>query len=140
MKKLRPHLKLLTGDFLTAQRAARDQPNLDPTCALCGLDAESVTHIIVKSRALAGVRDRIIPELMNAVAKVQPSSQILNQPSEADLTQFILDCTSVNLDNNIRVPNHNPGISEIFRLSRDLCFALTNERKRLLNSKMTPSD
>ena len=34
---------------------------------------------------------------------VQPSSDILNDPSQQDLAQFILDYTSPNLNNNIRV-------------------------------------
>ena len=135
VRKLRAHLKLLSGDFLTAERAAKDQPSLNPSCILCGAETESISHILAECRALSETRDRILPELMNTTAKVQPFSRILDQPSPSELTQFILDCTSINLDESIRVPNHNQGISEIFRVSRDLCFAITNERSRLLNNR-----
>ena len=135
VRKLRAHLKFLSGDFFTAERAAKDQSGLNPSCTLCGAETESVTHIIAVCRALSGTRDRILPELMNTTARVQPLSRILEQPSPSELTQFILDCTSINLDESIRVPSHNKGTSDIFRVSRDLCFAITNERLRLQNNR-----
>ena len=135
VKKLRLHIKFLVGDFLTAERVASDQPNISPTCKLCSASVESISHILVQCCPLSEVRERLLPELLNTVSQVQPSSDILNNPSQQDLTQFILDCTSPNLNNNIRVPAHNPGIKFIFRVSRDWCFALTNERLRLQNSK-----
>ena len=131
-KKLRHHLKFLTGDFLTGERLAIDQPNLDPACKLCSAPVESIEHVLVSCRATSEVRQRIFPELVNVVAKVQPTSQILQNPSHHQLTQFILDCTSPNLAETLRIPAHNPGISEVFRISRDWCYAVSNERTRLL--------
>ena len=131
-KKLRLHLKFLTSDFLTGERLAQDQPNIDPGCKLCLATVESTEHVLITCRATADVRQRLYPELMNAVAKVQPTSHILQNPTAHQLTQFILDCTSINLGENFRIPAHNPGIAEIFRMSRDWCFALSNERGRLL--------
>ena len=132
VKRLRDHMKFLAGDFLTAEREALDQPHLSPACKLCQAPVESVEHVLVSCRATAEVRQRIYPELMNVVSKVQPSSHILISPSNPDLTQFILDCTSINLGEQSRVPAHNPGISQIFSKSRDWCTAISNERKRQL--------
>ena len=132
-KKLRLHLKFLTGDFLTGERRSIDLPGSDPSCQLCLTPIETTEHILVTCRATAEVRERLLPELLNVVARVQPSCQILKKFTAAKLlAQFILDCTSLNLDNSTRVPSHNPGIMEIFRVSRDWCFALSNARASLL--------
>ena len=48
------------------------------------------------------------------------------------MTQFVLDCTSINLPDIYRIPAHNKRISEIFRISRDWCFGISSERARLL--------
>ena len=132
VKKLRHHVKFLAGDFLTAEQESLNQPHLNPACKLCQAPVESVEHVLVSCQATAEVRRRIYPELMNVVSKVQPNSHILNNPSAPDLTQFILDCSSINLKENTRVPAHNPGICQIYTLSRDWCTAVSNERRRQL--------
>ena len=129
-RKLRYHLKFLTGDYLTAERLAIDQA-LSPNCKLCDAPVESIDHVLTGCLATAETRRRILPELYNTVSQVQPSCAILSLQTE-HLTQFILDCSSMNLPNNFRVPTHNPRISEIFKVSRDWCYAIGRERQRLL--------
>ena len=137
-KKLRLHLKFLSGDFLTCERRAKDQPILNPICKLCFEHNESYEHLLVQCRATAEIRQRLYPELLNTVLRVQPtSSMLLYQITPHQLTQFILDCTSINLAEDIRIPAHNPNISEIFRISRDWCFAVSNERTRILKTNKT---
>ena len=134
-KKRRLHLKFLTGDFLSNERLSIDQPNLSPACSLCDAPVESIEHILVVCRATSEVRNRLLPELMNVVASVQPTCQILkNNPTASILSQFILDCTSLNLPESIRVPAHNPGISAIYRVSRDWCFAANSDRSNCLKT------
>ena len=132
VRTLRLHLKFLTRDYPHAEQLAQDQPHLSPACRLCLAPVESTEHVLVSCSATAECRQRIFPELMNMVASVQPMSHILVTPTSAELVQFLLDCTSLNLSDQIRVPAHNPGISGIFKLSRDWCYALNNERKRQL--------
>ena len=132
-KKLRLHLKFLTSDFLTNERKSIDQPTLSPACTLCNNPVDSIEHVMVSCLSTADVRGRLFPELMNAVAKVQPNCSILQyHPPPSVLTQFILDCTSFNLPDSIRIPLHNPGISAIYRISRDWCFSVSNKRSSLL--------
>ena len=134
-KKLRLHLKFLTSDILTNERMSLDQPSISPACVLCDAPIDSLEHVLVSCRATADVRDRLFPELMNTVAQVQPMSHILlSHPPASTLTQFVLDCTSFNLPDSIRVPVHNPGISAIYAVSRDWCFAVSSERSRLLKN------
>ena len=133
-KKLRLHLKFLTGDYLTNERISRDRQNFSSACYLCLDPTESIEHVLSTCKATAEVRRRLYPDLVNAVAKAQPNCSILRcHPSTHILTQFILDCTSVNLPDSVPVPAHNPLKYLIFRISRDWCFAISNERSRLIN-------
>ena len=135
VKKLRLHLKFLTCDIYTNDRKSIDQPSISPACDLCDSPTDSIEHALVSCKATAEVRSRLFPELMNAVAQVHPISQILqSHPSASTLTQFVLDCTSFNLHDSIRVPVHNPGISAVYRVYRDWCFAISSERSRLLKA------
>ena len=118
-RKLRPHLKFLTGDFFHGFRRAQDHPGTDPSCKLCSAPEETTEHILTICPSLSEVRQRLFPELMNRVASVQPSCRILQSSTSAILTQFILDCTSINLEESFRIPAHNYNNQEIFSLSRD---------------------
>ena len=126
-KKLRSHLKFLTCDIVP-------HTPVTPACSLCdSCSTVTVEHIVVSCKALSEVRNRIFPELINTVSQVQPMSGILSYNIPAPImTQFILDCASFNLPDTIRIPVHNPRISEIYRVARDFCFAVSNERSRLL--------
>ena len=135
VRKLRCQLKLLTGDLLTADRRAIDQPGLDPSCPLCSAPRETIEHLLVACRGTAEPRQRIFPELMNSVAQVQPTCEILQNHTDMILSQFILDCTSPNLPEHYRVPSHNPRVSEIFKISRDWAYAISIKRTRIFNQK-----
>ena len=146
-KKLRLHIKFLSGDFLTNERRAIDQPALNPACSLCLarvpsiITTESTEHVLVSCRATSGVRSRLYPELMNTVAKVQPMSRILDKNvSPKILAQFITDCASFNLPTSVRIPVHNPGISEIYSVVRNWCYGIARERSRLLKQLSESKD
>ena len=132
-KKLRLHLKFLTCDYLTNDRLAVDQPGRSPACSLCGA-LDSIEHVLLACKATDSIRSRLLPELLNTVSKVQPTSALLTMPPPPPsiLAQFVLDCTSFNLPETIRISVQNPGISEIFVLSRDWCYGISSERFRLL--------
>ena len=130
-RKLRYHLKFLTGDYLTAERLAANQGLKSPACKLCCAPVESLAHVLTECLATAETRRRILPDLLNTVSQVQPSCAILSSQGD-HMTQFILDCTSLNLPAPFRIPNHNPRVSEVFAISRDWCYAIGRERQRLL--------
>ena len=131
-KKLRLHLKFLCGDLLTGWRKSRNLPGTDPTCSLCTSAVETIEHIIAVCPALSEVRQRIYPELVNTVASVQPTCRILISSTPAILTQFLLDCTSINLPEEFRIPARNPKCQLICKISRDWCFSISNSRSRQL--------
>ena len=134
--KLRIHLKFLTGDYPTSYRLARDRGTNDNYCRICSSSCEDTKHILVECRATSEYREKLLPELLNTVASIDPSSKILDitTVSSQVLTQFILDCTSLNLSNSCRLSYSHPRINEVFRLSRDWCFALNNARSKFLRN------
>ena len=130
-KKLRLHLKFLTCDLITDP----DSSTSSLACILCNSASipDSTEHVLMSCHTLSEVRSRMLPELMNTVYQVQPMSEILSgDVSLFVMTQFILDCSSPNLPCNVRIPAHNPRISEVYRVARDWCFAIASERFRLL--------
>ena len=121
--KLRPHLKLLSGDLLTRERESLDTGS-SPQCKLCHAPVEDIEHVLVHCSKMADIRAHILPEILNTVKAVQPGCAILvNQ--QPYLAQFILDCTSLNLPEAYRIPAHHPNVKEIFRISRHWCHATT---------------
>ena len=96
VKKLRPYLKLLTGDYLTYQRKYDDSGQGSPHCQVCHC------HIVAVCPQYQDTRQRILFEIQEQclLAKTNVHFQdILYQPEV--LTQFILDPTSFNLRNRI---------------------------------------
>ena len=137
-KKLRLHIKFLTCDFNTNERLAAGRPEKSPACSLCLAPLDSIEQVLVSCRSTSEIRSRLYPELVNTVVDVQPMCAILSQqPSPHVLTQFILDCTSINLPHSYRIPSHNPGVANICKVSRDWCYAIFSERSRLLNLSTT---
>merc|ERR1719206_1730991 len=102
-----------------------------PQCQYMG-DGKFVSLLDNSKEYKVEIKSKLV-ELMNTVSKVQPTSGILAYNITPHLlTQFILDCTSPNLPDAIRIPMHNPDLPEIYRISRDWCFAMHSERLRLL--------
>ena len=129
------HLKFLIFDILTNERKSIDQPSISPACDLCDAPLDSIDHVLSSFGATSDVRNRLFPELMNVVKQVQPMSQILQcHPPAPILTQFILDCSSLNLPSSIRIQNTHPDICFIVKACGDLCHAVHKERLRLLKA------
>ena len=136
VKKLRSHIKFLCGDILTGERLFMDQ-GANPQCRLCSATVETTDHILVQCRSTHDVRERLLPELLNTVAVVAPSCKLLDNPTSTYLTQFLLDCTSLNLPNSYRLSPQNSEISKVFKIARDWCHSISNERTRQLRALKT---
>ena len=118
---LRHHIKIFAGDFLTAERLAADNGS-DHKCKLRHAQVEDLDHVLTQCRASTDIRERILPELINTVLQAQPGCSILLSPVQAQhLTQFILDCTSLNLPSSCRVVVHNPAAGRVFHVPRNWC-------------------
>ena len=131
VKKLRPHLKFLSGDYLTHQTQFQRTHKGTPLCKICELENETVSHILAICPYYETTRRRIVSEIFTVckLAKTQLNTNAIIQDPE-DLTQFILDPTSFNLEN--RVHRDDPIVPMLFKLSRDMCYFIHNARMKRL--------
>ena len=131
----RPHLKMLTGDYQCLANIARDRGS-NPQCRICppsSAPPETITHILLQCTGTTDSRNRVWPELLNTVAAIFPNNQILSNVTSPEVaTQFILDCTSLNLPNGYRIDICHPGAATIFQRARQYCYAVHSERTNKL--------
>ena len=131
VKKLRPHIKLLTGDYLTYQRKFEESNQGSPICRICRLENESICHIVAICPAYDMTRQRILKEIAELCLFARSYINIQDILSNPDrLTQFILDPTSFNLQTRVHVSD--PITINLFKLSRDLCSSIHSERMNKL--------
>ena len=137
VRKMRPFLKMLTCDYYTFQLRAKYQGG-SPHCKSCEAQPpknEDLPHILTECIAYSDIRNRIFKdyeELCNNAINQINFSDFLKNPSH--LTQFILDCGSLNLPS--RISYDDPVCSYIFKLSHDLCFGINKTRiNKLKNLK-----
>ena len=143
VEKMRPHLKMLSGDYLTYSRIALDRKAGDPSCRICRtspsqlVPPETIEHLLTECKGTAEVRERIFPELLNALLLAQPNHPYLSCPPafhklDITLAQFILDCTSFNLHSLYRLNINNDKLTTMFQVSRDFCYAVHSIRLKQL--------
>ena len=131
VKNLRPHLKFLTGDYLTYERKYEESGQGSPVCRICESENESISHILSQCPAYHTIRERIFQEFSEICLFTENNLKFENIRTEPKtLTQFILDPTSFNLNERVHVSD--PVVPAIFKLSRDYCMAIHNERSRRL--------
>merc|ERR1711954_432591 len=81
VERLRPHLKMLAGDYMTYSRVSlNNKYGGDPACRICRYSQphqplqhtppETIGHILTECRGTAEVRERLIPELLNILHTV----------------------------------------------------------------------
>jgi hypothetical protein len=137
VSKSRPHLKMLCQDYLTYEKRA-DQSGGSPHCRCCnpGTDqprpSESLVHILAECEQYSEVRDRIFPEMEYLCSRSNIDFKIISA-DKTNLSQFILDPTSLNL--TTRVNMKDPNIESFFRKSRDFCYSIHNRRMKILKQK-----
>ena len=83
---------------------------------------------------LLETRNRILPELLNTVANFYEGNKILSSPSHDLLTQFILDCSSLNLPPTIRVHPSHLRFTKITMQCSSLIYAIHRDRTRQLKA------
>ena len=136
VKKLRPQIKMLAGDYLTYGTLAKQGDGTGGHCRICSVGTwEDTRHILTECLVTKTVRDRswILPELREALTEVQPTININKlMEDESLLTQFLVDCSSLNLPNDTRLSVDNPHITVIFSITRDLCYSSHNVRVKKL--------
>ena len=135
VKAARPVIKCFTGDYYCfAARGA--QTGQSTHCRICPSDDDSrepedIVHVVAGCAATNDIRTNM---MVNVIAAASSTAVPIDIPSilqdKKTLCQFLLDCTSLNLDNNTRVNMNDPASAEIFRQSRKLVAAVHAERMR----------
>ena len=137
VKKMRPHIKMLTGNYLTFEIKSQ-QSGGSPECHLCPSDPddpvsqdqgsipnESLQHLISQCSKFEDLRKRIKSSIEtvcnNAKLKIE-----IETFSNNEFTQFILDPSSLNLKKRVNISH--PALPELFKLSRDYCYAIDRTR------------
>ena len=91
-------------------------------------------HILTRCRATAETRSRILPDLLNLLAQYHPNHGLLLQHAHSTLTQFILDCTSLNLPSSHRISPKHPLYRDIARKCSDIVYAIHTDRAQQLKN------
>ena len=141
VRKLRPVVKFLTGDYFTYETRYKQSKIGSPHCRICSdtttsdqdKPVESVEHIVSSCQATAEIRTQILSKIVALLPLSKTSiniNKLLNDMSI--LTQFILDPNSLNLANDVRLHVDDPLSSDIMSLSRDLCYSIHIERLNIL--------
>ena len=131
---MRPHLKMLTGDYLTYEKKSQQSGGM-PHCRICiSGESESLVHVIGCCLALSEPRNRIMSEI-DQLCQFNGFLMRDYYANPEELTQFILDPSSMNLSKRIHI--NDPILPELFKLSRDLCNAIHKLRMRLIQNKNT---
>ena len=132
VQKLRPHLKLLSGDYLTYKTQFERSQKGSPLCIICELqEEETILHILAICPHYEATRIRILKEIEITCefSKTKLNfNSVVKHPKI--LTQFILDPTSFNLTTRVHI--NDPIVQQLFKLSRDLCFSIHSARMKKL--------
>ena len=130
----RIQVKMLSGDYqcyysLSRERGSNPQCPLCPSTPSAPAPNETITHILTQCAGTREVRERVWVDLINTVAYSFPNNNLANGDTSDDTkAQFILDCTSLNLEASYRINPCHPAAAIIFRQTRQYCFAVHKGR------------
>ena len=141
VQKLRAHLKMLTDDLYTYEKKAKYQGG-SSQCRLCTVsdltteNTEDLVHILTICNTYRETRLRILlqMEILCLRAQNDINFQIILE-NRKQLTQFILDCTRLNLEK--RISEHDEVCPLMFNLSRDLCYNIMKKRNNEIRKLKT---
>lgn len=124
VKKMRPHIKFLTGNYLTMKIRSEQSDTISPHCTLCDLGCDQdYCHLLASCDAFQTERNKLLTQLSLLCEKTKNNILLSEFTYEKEtLTQFILDPCSLNLTK--RVSMDDPLLPEFFRLSRNFCFVI----------------
>ena len=127
VKNMRAHLKFLAGDYLSNDKLAR-QGGKSPICSLCDSESETYSHIITRCHVLKEPREKMLKTLSEFCHfnEYLFFNEIMN--NEEELTQFILDPTSMNLSYRINI--NDKKLPQLMYICRNFCNSLHNTRMK----------
>ena len=109
---------MLSGNYLTFYEKSL-QSGGSPFCRLCSnlSEPETLEHLISRCGALTETRNKILNEMKDTCMESELDIDI-STLSDAKLTQFLLDPSSLNLEKRVNITH--PCLPKLFQISRDL--------------------
>ena len=115
------------------QEVKFNQFNVNPTCKICGEEAEDRLNFILRCKALEANRRHHIKKICSILNESYSSDTIHNIVSnQFIMLQVILDCTHKSLQNMVVAPQISMLCDIIEPASRLLCYSLHVKRSSLL--------
>ena len=132
---------MLAGDYQTYLNLSIER-GMEPHCRIClpyvstgNLPQdENLVHLLTQCRGTYDNRSRIMPELLNLVSQHLPSRSLLDSPTLEEVAQFLLDCTSLNLKNGLRISPSHSALPIIANQCSSYIYAVHSDRARLLKT------
>ena len=96
---------------------------------------ENLEHVLTQCQGTADVRQEKLDHMLtiSSMAKSGVNCAALKNNTNA-LTQYIIDCTSLNLENDFRVSLNDPMMTEIYLTARHMVNAIHHSRTRQLKA------
>ena len=116
-------------------------------CRLCPVPpdgaprpTENLEHVLTQCEGTADVRQEKLHDLLtiSSMAKSGVNCAALKNDNNA-LTQYIIDCTSLNLENDVRVSINDPMMTEIYVTARHMVNAIHHSRTKQLKTLLKKS-
>ena len=127
VQKSRAHIKMLTDDLYTYEKKSKYQGG-SSQCMLCSSEnSEDLVHILTVCKTYEDTRSRVLFQMEILCLRAKSDICFKNILSDkTKLAQFILDCTSLNLEN--RISEQDEICPLLFNLARDLCYSIMKRR------------
>ena len=121
--------RLITGTYTLQENAAKYNNNqISSDCLLCKEDTETLEHFILSCKALKNIRNKYT----HSIKRIIGDRRSMNLDQSDNLLQCILDCTHESIQNYLQLSSKQT--RDIERCSQFLCWALHQERTRLISS------
>ena len=133
----RGHCSVLTGDLLCYSFLVIDR-GINSHCRLCQAlsphpaPPEDYEHILTRCRATSDTRCSKLPGLYNTIAQYNDQHRLPTVSSHPILTQFIINCASLNLPADTCVPPDHPSHAAVSKQCSILINAILKDRTRQL--------
>ena len=131
VQKMRPHLKMLCGNYPTFDIISQ-QSGGSSKCRLCTNLCESTEHLISQCPKFDSLRAQIKSE-MNSICEKSNIKINVNEFNNSEFTQYLLDPCSLNLRKRVNI--NDPALPQLYKLSRDFCYAIDKTRAKIIKPK-----
>ena len=133
IKKAIIKARLLTKTYtLQIQKSRFNKYKVDPTCPVCGRDAETMNHFLLQCPRLHRERDHNLEKIKEYVEDVSgPETWIYITRDDFRMARFILD--SSNFLDEIPALKRHRVMHHVEHLTRNLCYDLHRQRAVILS-------